>query len=271
MGFRVLLACCFVAGGASVVRADKNPKGLADDLRRQDQKIADARQKLQDAKRQADAARAALQKADAAHERAVERTAELRKKLLSEHDNAPPLVAARQQAEQARQRLEQLRAPILERLQADAAYQAAVGRRDRLKSELTSLPAAAAPQEREPAAKEYADSLAAVRQLEKTACDADATVRSARETLDARETKLRELIDKRDRAFDGDSRWKSAKSELEQLKREAEQAKAELAGEQRQFANAQRSLQQEEQRKRDLQQKQQNQKQPNKNKNNKRN
>lgn len=255
-----------VATCAAVAWADKNGKGLADDIKRQEKEVAEARKKVNGAKQELDAARAAAQKAQQALEKATDKAGDVRRAVQDEHDSAPSLVAARKKIETARADLERLTAPLLERLRQDAAYRTAVAERDQAKARLAALPSAASPVERDPVAKQYSDGIQAVRRLEKAAIDADAPAKTARQAVDDSEAAGKRLIEQRDRAIEQDSRLQAARKELDEAKSKAAQAKQRAESEARQLAGAQKQLHAEEDRKRDLERKRQQQNNKNKNK-----
>lgn len=262
----VTLAPLLVTCWAIPALADKNPKGLADDIKRQEREIGEARKKLQAAKQEVDSAKQALRRAEQAVDRAVEKTGDVRRAVQTEHDASPELVAARKQAEQSRTEFEQATAPVLERLRQSTDYQAAVAARDRTKLALANLPAGASNEERERAGKAATDALAAMRKLENDALSSDPNVRPLRQKRDDAEERVRQLIDRRDRAIDSDSRLTSAKNDLDKLKSELAKAKDKHAREQQQVTSAQRRLNQEEQQKNQLEQKRKQQQNKNKKK-----
>lgn len=253
----------------ALARADKNPKGLADDIRRQEKEVGEARKKLNDAKHQADQAKSAAQKAAAAFERASDKVGDVRRTVQAEHDAAPSLVSARQRVDAARAELEKLSTPLLAKLAQDPAYQQAVAARDQAKAALGALPASAAAREKDEAGKLFSEGQTAVRQLERNTLDADPKVKDVRKTVEDAEAKVKQLIERRDQAIDQDSRLKSAKNDLDQAKSAMNKAKGKLADEMRQLTQAQQHLQSEENRKRELERKQQQNNNKNKNNNNK--
>lgn len=242
---------------AAVALADnKNPKGLADDIKRQEKEISEARKKVSSAKHEADAAKGALQKASATFERAADKVGDVRRSVQAEHDAAPSLIAARKRVETSRAELERLTTPLLERLKQSPEYVAALAARDQAKSQLAALPSGATKKERDDLEKVYAEGIMAFRQLEKAAIDADAQAKAARAAVDDAETYGRQLLERRDQAIDQDSRLKSAKNDLDAAKSALAKAKSKLESEMRQLTGAQKHLQAEEHRKRELEQKQ---------------
>jgi len=269
MNIRPLRLSCWVVLAllllpAVAARADKNPKGLADDIKRQEKEIAEAHKKLNAAKGEADAAKAALKKSQGALERATSKVGDVRRSVQAEHDAAPSLVAARKKVETDRAALEQHTAPILERLKQSPAYRDAVVARDQAKSELGTLPSSATTQERVAVGKKYSDAIAVVRQLEKAAIDADPKAKAARAAVDDAEASGRHLIEKRDQAIDQDARLKSAKNDLDSAKSDLAKAKSKAESESRQLASAKNHLDSEEKQKKDLEHKRQQQKNNNK-------
>lgn len=248
--FALLLAVLLGLTGAAPLawakqNGSKNNKNNA--VQREKQDVKQAKSRLADAQKQAEAAKEGLRRANAAREKAVDNVADVRRNVEREHDSAPELVASRRKSDEARQRYDELLGPILQKLESQPEYQAAAARRDELKRTLGKLDNGAPKAELEATETEYKAALGQLRKLENAAIENDSTARTARNAMNDAQAKARELIAKRDAAVDGDYRLVNAKRDLENAKGELEKAKGKLAQELRQFEEAQRKLASEQQ------------------------
>ena len=82
-----------IAASPLFARADKNNNN--NDIQKHEKQVADAKNKLQSAKKQAEAARNDAKKDAAALTQATKLAEVTRRKVQDEHDSASPLVAAR--------------------------------------------------------------------------------------------------------------------------------------------------------------------------------
>lgn len=256
LGFVALVACGWLAPTAWAQQSgSKNNKNKNNAVQREKQDVKQAKSKLADAKKQADAAKESLRRANAAREKAIDTVADVRGRVEREHDLSTELVAGRRKSDEARQRYDDLTTPILKKLETQPEYQAAATRRDELKRTLGKLDNGAPKAELDAAEAEYKAALGNLRKLENAAIENDSAARAARNAMNDSQAKARDLIAKRDAAVDSDYRLVNAKRELENAKVELEKAKNKMAQEIRQLEEAQRKLVAEQQQERNAEKK----------------
>jgi hypothetical protein len=191
-----------------------------------------AKAHVDQARKEADAANAALISAQAALKKAEDHAKEVRKKVEVEFDSAPELVAARAQFKKYDDEFTQLKGPLMKQLQNQADYQAALTAKEAAKKK---------------GPKEFSDATAKVKEMAMAAINASAPAKAAYAGKTESEAKLQELLKKRNAAMEQDSRITSLKGDHDKAKAAVAQALTKQANERRQLADAQQTLKQEEQ------------------------
>jgi hypothetical protein len=194
--------------------------------------VGSAKSKVDQQRKEAEAANASLFSAQAAMKKAEEHAKEVRKKVEDEYDAAPELVAARTQFKKYDDEFNSLKGPILEQLQGQADYQAALAAKESAKKK---------------GPKEFSDATAKVKDMAVAAINASPAAKAAYVGKTEAEAKLQELVKKRNTAMDQDSRISGLKADHEKAKAAVVQAQAKVAKERKDLGEAQQRLQQEEQ------------------------
>lgn len=231
---------------------NKNNKNAA--VKREQHDVQEARDKVNAAKREADAAKQAARAADGVYDKAVKHVADVRRTIEQMHDSEPALQEARRKQQAIHDEFEALKKPILEKLAQSATYQAAIQAREAVRQKLANLPVGAAATERETLGSEHQVAQTAVRQMEDAAINGDSKAKAARVELSSAEAKVRAQVEKRNAAVDRDPRLAEAKKELDKSKDKLAQAKQKLATELKQLADAEKKLNHEEAQKRQAEQ-----------------
>jgi hypothetical protein len=182
--------------------------------------VVGAQTHVTQAKQAVDAATAGVKSAQAKLTKAMDHAKEVRKAVEAELDAAPELVAARTQSKQDGEAFEKLKGPILEKLQQDAGYKAALAAKEAAKKKT---------------AKEFSDATARVKELAVSAINAVPEAKAAYAAKTESESRLQELVKKRDAAREQDKRVTGLTGEIDK-------AKADLAAAQTKLANARRDL-----------------------------
>ena len=194
--------------------------------------VGTAKAQADQARKEADAANAALTSAQAALKKAEDHAKEVRKKVEAEFDSAPELVAARAQFKKYDDEFTQLKGPLMEQLQSQADYQAALAAKEAAKKK---------------GPKEFSDATNKVKEMALAAVNASAPAKAAYAGKTESEAKLQELVKKRNAAMEQDSRISALKGDHDKAKAAVAQAQTKLASERRQLADAQQRQRQEEQ------------------------
>jgi hypothetical protein len=185
------------------------------------------------AKREAEAARAAVVSAEATLKKVTDRAAEIRKSLDAEFDASPEVVAARKQQEQDKASLDQYKTPLMDKLQKQADYQALISARDAARKALKS--------------KEYSEAILKIKKMEADVIDANPQAKAAQTALTSSEAKVRGLVEKHRETMLQDKRVVDVRAEIDKAKEAIAKARAKAANEQSQLAAAEKRLAQEEQ------------------------
>ena len=229
------------------VRADKNDNNKNNnEIQKHEKQVADAKNKLQSAKKEADAARNKAKQEATSLAQATKHADATRRKVQDEHDAAPALVAARDQFEKAKKHSEVAVAPVLAKLKQQDDHQRAIAAREAIQSQLKNLPTNQS-DARGSLADELKNATAQVTKLETAAIEADPAAKSAKAASTQAANRVKELVVQRDAAVQSDARIAAAKKELEKAKHERAAAEKKLATENQQLAAAERHLNQEEQ------------------------
>jgi chromosome segregation ATPase len=194
--------------------------------------VGSAKSRLEQAKKEVAAAQTALNSALAAMKTAEDHAKEVRKKVEAEFDSATDLVAARAEFKKYDEEFTQLKDPLLEQLQKQADYQAALAAKEAAKKKTP---------------KEFSDATAKVKGMAVAAIDASPQAKAAYASKTESEKKLQELIKKRDAAMEKDSRIMALKGDHDKAKAAVANAQAKLAKERKEAGEAQQKLAQEEQ------------------------
>ena len=137
MRFLACLAALLLipASIATLHGADKK-KPTTSDIKRQQQDVQKAKDKLKDEQQDLSQAKTAATRADAALDRATQAVAALRRQIQNEQLNAGPLVATRKQFDELKQKMEEVAKPVREQLRSNPNYRDAIALRDRLQQQL---------------------------------------------------------------------------------------------------------------------------------------
>jgi hypothetical protein len=180
--------------------------------------VAQAKERLETAKRDYAGAVGRVQAAKMALEHNQQQAGETRKAVHQDHDSTATLQAARSASEDARKSLEEKKRPLLAAVHDQPEYRKAVAQRDALQQKLKNLPPDIDKQDRKALEHELALAMARVRQLEKAGLESDPSAKGLLDDLSQAEAALQELVRERDTAIANDPRIASSLQAIERAK-----------------------------------------------------
>lgn len=154
------------------------------------------------------------------------------------HQNDPEFARARSEVDVARAALEELRAPIIDKLHATPEFTAAQTRATAARRAIDELGDDASPEDRDQVLSRVQADLHRPEQMEQAAIQADPAARSASERLKAAEKALAAAAARKKEAIDNDSGVQSARSRLDAAKGDRDRARLSLAQAQQQLSAA---------------------------------
>lgn len=232
-----VLVFCPAAWGQN---KNNNSKSKSQSQNNKKQGVNQAAANVQNAQRSAAAAAMQMEAAKKGIDHARDKAISTRNDVVKEHDRAPSLEAARRLWEEARGKLAEASEPVLDKLEADTDYRAAVAERDNLKAKVLKLKNGSAEQAR--VQKEWSEAATRVSQMEKTALLADPRTKAAMDEVAREEADVKELLRKKEQDIKSDSSLNSATQEIQQAKAALANAQAHYAAELRQLAQARQNL-----------------------------
>lgn len=229
-----------VCGAAGVAEAASKGKSRGKKKPKTGQPVSRAASAVR--KEEADVAGAAAQVglAKTRLDQARDHVASTRRELVNDQKHSPTLQAAQRLWQEARAELADASGPVLDQLDNDPDYKAAVAERDALRKRAVELKAGTAEQSR--VQSEWAEASGRVRQLEKAALLNDPRTKKAAEWVEEQERDLRQIVERQDGEMQGDARLGSAAQDAQRAKAALANAQAQYGAELRQLAAARQTL-----------------------------
>jgi hypothetical protein len=209
-------------------------------VKRAQQQVRQAQDKLSDAGRVMRQAETLVAHAQTSQKQTMQRAKQLRDELIGKHESSSGVIAARDAHQAAKSELDRLSAPLVARLREQSAYKAAAQAAEAAQARLRTVADdnRLTADQRAALAKQLSQTSLEPGRMERAAVDADLAARRAREKVESATEAVAAAVDKLQQHIERDPQWLTALAELKQAAAENEAAEAQLRAAQQQTSRA---------------------------------